>query len=73
MAQPALAYVAIPPNKDNDIRLYLGGRQTVKGREALGRMRDDADLVLWLAGNQFFAMDDVIAAFQNDRPGSRSD
>jgi Bacterial extracellular solute-binding protein len=69
MAQPALAYVAIPPNKDNDIRLYLGGRQTVKGREALGRMRDDADLVLWLAGNQFFAMDDVIAAFQNDRPG----
>jgi ABC-type molybdate transport system substrate-binding protein len=69
VAQQTLAYVAIPPNKDDDIRLYLGGRKTFKGRDALGRMRDDADLVLWLAGNQFFAMDDVIATFQNDRPG----
>jgi len=68
-AQQTLAFAVIPPNKDDDIRLYLSGRQTVKGRDALSRMRDDADLVLWLAGNQFFAMDDVIAAFQNDRPG----
>jgi hypothetical protein len=27
-----------------------------------------ADLVLWLAGNQFFAMDAVISTFENDRP-----
>src|SRR5262249_55768145 len=26
-------------------------------------------LVLWLAGNQFFAMDDVIGAFQKHEPG----
>ena len=28
-----------------------------------------AGLVLWLAGNQFFAMDDVVHAFQNEHPG----
>jgi hypothetical protein len=27
-------------------------------------MQRDAQLVLWLAGNQFFAMDDVVQAFQ---------
>ena len=53
VAQPA--YVAIPTNKDDDIGLYLAGRKTVKGREALVRMREEANLVLWLAGNQFFA------------------
>jgi ABC-type molybdate transport system substrate-binding protein len=68
-AQQTLTYAVIPPNKDDDIRLYLAGRQMAKGRDALGRMRDEADLLLWLAGNQFFAMDDVIAAFQNARPG----
>jgi ABC-type molybdate transport system substrate-binding protein len=68
VAQQTLAYVAIPTNKDDDIRLYLGGRQTVKGRDALVHMREEADLVLWLAGNQFFAMDAVIATFQSDRP-----
>ena len=50
-AQQTLTFAVIPPNKDDDIRLYLRGRQTVKGRDALSRMRDDADLVLWLAGN----------------------
>jgi ABC-type molybdate transport system substrate-binding protein len=69
VAQQTLAFVAIPTNKDDDIRIYLAGRQTVKGRDALVRMRAEADLVLWLAGNQFFAMDAVIATFQNDRPG----
>jgi ABC-type molybdate transport system substrate-binding protein len=68
VTQQTLGYAVISPNKDDDIRLYLAGRQTVKGRDALGRMRDEADLLLWLAGNQFFAMDDVITAFQKDQP-----
>jgi ABC-type molybdate transport system substrate-binding protein len=66
-AQQAPSDAAIPPNKDEDIRLYLGGGQSAKGRDALAQMREGADLVLWLAGNQFFAMDDVIATFQRDR------
>jgi ABC-type molybdate transport system substrate-binding protein len=32
-------------------------------------MTSDAGLVLWVAGNQFFAMDEVIGAFQKARPG----
>jgi ABC-type molybdate transport system substrate-binding protein len=31
-------------------------------------MQRDASLILWLAGNQFFAMDEVIAAFQKSKP-----
>jgi len=27
-------------------------------------------LILWLAGNQFFAMDDVIGAYQKQHPGT---
>jgi ABC-type molybdate transport system substrate-binding protein len=30
----------------------------------------DAQLVLWLAGNQFFAMDDVVHAFQRQHPST---
>ena len=32
-------------------------------------MTSDADLVLWVAGNQFFAMDEVVGAFQKTHPG----
>jgi hypothetical protein len=31
-------------------------------------MRQEAGLVLWLAGNQFFAMDAVVRAFQAQNP-----
>ena len=34
----------------------------------LGRMQRDAGLVLWVAGNQFFAMDAVVRAFQTQNP-----
>ena len=34
----------------------------------MARMLSDADLILWLAGNQFFAMDDVVASFQRLHP-----
>ena len=61
--------VLLPPNHDNDLKLYLGDGRIVKGSEALRRMQAEADVVLWLAGNQFFAMDEVIGAFQKQNPG----
>lgn len=62
-------YAVIPPKKDNDLKLYLADGRVVAGADALGRMQNDAELILWLAGNQFFAMDDVVHAFQAKNPG----
>jgi ABC-type molybdate transport system substrate-binding protein len=63
------AFAIIPANKDSDIKLYYTDGRIVNGAAALERMQQDAKLILWLAGNQFFAMDDVIAAFQKQAPG----
>ena len=41
----------------------------MKGADALGRMQADAGLILWLAGNQFFAMDDVVARYEQEHSG----
>jgi ABC-type molybdate transport system substrate-binding protein len=69
-AKPAAgAFVKIPPKKDNDLKLYYADGRIAKGADALGAMQRDAELILWLAGNQFFAMDDVVAAFQKGSPG----
>lgn len=62
-------YASMPPNKDNDLKLYYSDGRMAKGADALGRMQVDAELILWLAGNQFFAMDDVVRAFQARNPG----
>ena len=59
---------AIPQGKDNDLKFYDADGRIVKGREAMQRM-SQANLVLWLAGNQFFAMDEVIGTFQKQVPG----
>jgi hypothetical protein len=59
----------IPPNKDTDLKFYQSDGKIQQGVAALERMTSDADLVLWLAGNQFFAMDEVIGAFQKKHPG----
>ena len=67
-AQPG-KFATIPKNKDNDIKLYFGDGKTINGAEALGRMQKEAQLILWLAGNQFFAMGDVVAAFQKQNSG----
>jgi ABC-type molybdate transport system substrate-binding protein len=67
-ATAAISLAAIPAGKDDDIKFYLIDGQIVKGVEALRRMRQDAGLVLWLAGNQFFAMDAVVRAFQAQNP-----
>src|SRR4051812_24558584 len=60
--------VAIPPGKDTDIKLYASGGEIARGEPALQGM-GSAGLVVWLAGNQFFAMDEVIAAFRKENPG----
>jgi ABC-type molybdate transport system substrate-binding protein len=65
----AKGYATIPPKKDNDLKLYYADRRIVAGADALGRMQKEAELILWLAGNQFFAMDDVVHAFQAQNPG----
>ena len=59
----------IPPSHDADLKLYYADGRIINGAAALGRMQQDAELILWLAGNQFFAMDDVVAAFQKQAPG----
>jgi len=68
-AKPAARYAVIPPKKDNDLKLYYADGRIVSGAAAMARMQTDAKLVLWLAGNQFFAMNDVVRAFQAQNPG----
>src|SRR5215475_14681072 len=59
-------FAVLPPDHDNDIKFYLDAGRIVTGPEALGRIQTEADLVLWLSGNQFFAMDEVIGAFRKE-------
>lgn len=66
---PAAKPAVIPKGKDSDLKLYLADGSIVGGVEALRRMPGEAKLILWLAGNQFFAMDDVVRAFQRRAPG----
>ena len=63
-------YASIPPKKDDDLKLYYTDGRVLKGQEAMARMQGDAKLILWLAGNQFFAMDDVVHAFQKQHPST---
>ena len=65
----ATPLATIPPNKDTDLKFYQADGAILKGVGALEHMASDADLVVWLAGNQFFAMDAVIGAFQRAHPG----
>jgi len=62
-------FAVIPANKDGDLKLYRADGRIASGPEALGGMQREAQVVLWLAGNQFFAMDDVARAFQKQNPG----
>jgi ABC-type molybdate transport system substrate-binding protein len=63
------ALAIIPPNKDTDLKFYSADGTPQQGVPALEHMMSDAGLVLWVAGNQFFAMDEVIGAFQKSHPG----
>lgn len=65
----AAKFVSIPPKKDNDLRIFYADGRLAKGPAAMDKMQQDAHLILWLAGNQFFAMQDVVQAFQKQHPG----
>jgi ABC-type molybdate transport system substrate-binding protein len=70
VAQPNGAIMpSFPKGKETDVKFYSADGNAVTGRDAFERM-PNAVLVLWLAGNQFFAMDDVVHAFQKDHPGT---
>lgn len=60
---------AIPSGKENDVKFYAADGGIVKGKTALELM-PKSQLNLWLAGNQFFAMDEVISTFQRKNPGT---
>jgi ABC-type molybdate transport system substrate-binding protein len=67
--KPSRELAVIPPNKDTDLKFYPADGTHLEGTPAFEHMTSDADLVLWVAGNQFFAMDEVIGAFQKAHPG----
>jgi len=61
---------SIPKGKETDVKFYSpSGDKPVVGGHAFEQM-PKAGLILWLAGNQFFAMDDVIGAYQKQHPGT---
>ena len=64
----AAELAVIPPNKDTDLKFYQVDGKIQQGAAALEHMTSDANLVVWVAGNQFFAMDEVIGAFQKAHP-----
>jgi ABC-type molybdate transport system substrate-binding protein len=69
MKQATAKTPAIPKGKETDVKFYAAnGGKPVTGADAFAQM-PKAGLVLWLAGNQFFAMDDVIGAYQKQNPG----
>lgn len=65
----AVKMPALPKGKETDVKFYAADGSTVMGRDAFEKM-PQAGLVLWLAGNQFFAMNDVIHAYQKQHPGT---
>jgi len=67
-AAAASKFEVVPPKKDNDLRIFYADGKIVNGTPALEKMNSDANLTMWLAGNQFFAMEDVIHAFQKANP-----
>jgi ABC-type molybdate transport system substrate-binding protein len=64
----AASLVALPADHDADVRWFGADGEHVQGLAAFERM-PKADLTLWLAGNQFFAMDRVVGDFQNAHRG----
>ena len=67
-AQAAPRMAQIPKDKDHDLKFYETDGRIVRGAEAMERMKTDAKLILWVAGNQFFAMDHVVHEFQKQNP-----
>jgi len=70
-AQNTAKMPVIPSGKETDVKYYAaaGAGKVVTGGPAFDQM-PNAGLILWLAGNQFFAMDDVVGAFQKEHPST---
>jgi len=64
----AAELVAVPAGHEADLRLFEADGRQRDGMAAFGRM-SDANLNVWVAGNQFFAMTRVIHDFQARHPG----
>jgi ABC-type molybdate transport system substrate-binding protein len=64
----AAELVAVPPTHDSDLRYFAADGAQRDGVAAFAAMRS-ADVNLWVAGNQFFAMARVVGAFQAQHPG----
>jgi ABC-type molybdate transport system substrate-binding protein len=65
----AAALQQIKPDKAEDLKVFYPDGRVVEGEAALALMATGkTGLNLWLAGNQFFAMPDVLAAFQRTDP-----
>jgi ABC-type molybdate transport system substrate-binding protein len=60
--------VVVPPDHDTDLRVFERGGDIVYGAPALQMMEGGDLLVVWVAGNQFLAMEDVAHEFQKQRP-----
>ena len=60
--------VAIPPGHEADLRFFEADGEQARRLAAFRRMAN-ADLTVWVAGNQFFAMTRVIGDFQALHPG----
>ena len=60
--------VPVPAGHEADLRFFEADGRQLDGMAAFARMAD-ADLTVWVAGNQFIAMTRVIGDFQAQRPG----
>jgi ABC-type molybdate transport system substrate-binding protein len=64
----AAELVPVPAGHEADLRFFAADGQQLDGVAAFRRMTG-ADLTVWAAGNQFFAMTRVIHDFQARHPG----
>ena len=60
--------VRLSEERDSDLRLFQRAGDVVEGVPALEKMESGESLVVWLAGNQFFAMERVARSFQKIHP-----
>ncbi|MEB3205093.1 MAG: substrate-binding domain-containing protein [Candidatus Sericytochromatia bacterium] len=67
--QATSSFPVVPPGRDSDLRWMDRDGRGITGISALSAMAS-ADLVVWVAGNQYFAMDAVMAGFRAKHPGT---
>ena len=60
----------IADDREHDINVFRPDGSLIQGMQAFTAMRH-VDLAIWVAGNQYFAMPDVIHAFQNRFPAAK--